>query len=82
MLRHGQGADLLAGEQAREETLFLLGISVQRKLVDAELRVGCVGESDTPGGPTDLLHDYTMGLISHAETTVLFVGRDAEESAR
>lgn len=48
MLGHGQGTDLLSRKKTRQEALFLFGRSIQGELVDAELRVRSVGETDAP----------------------------------
>lgn len=47
VLGHSQGADVLAGDEAGQEALFLVLVAVEGELVDAELGVGGVREADT-----------------------------------
>jgi hypothetical protein len=46
VLRHGERANLVSGDQAWEVLLLLFGRAVEHELVDAELGVGGVGETD------------------------------------
>ena len=50
------------------------------ELVDAELGVGGVGESDGAGGAGDFLHDDAVGLVAQGEAAIVFWGGDAEEA--
>lgn len=47
MLRHGESTNLVTGKQTRQESCLLFGRAIQRELIDTELRVGGVGETDT-----------------------------------
>jgi hypothetical protein len=47
MLRHGESTDFITGKQARQESFLLFGGAIQRKLIDTELGVSGIGQTDT-----------------------------------
>jgi hypothetical protein len=47
MLRHSKSTNLVTRKQTGQESFFLFGRAIQRELIDTELRVGGIGETDT-----------------------------------
>ena len=81
-LRHGERADVLAGDQLRQVLRLLLGRAPAAELVDAEIGVRAVGEADRGRGAGDLLDRDAMGEIAHAGAAVLLGYGDPEQPER
>src|SRR6202008_3221992 len=81
-LRHGERADVLAGDELRQVFLLLRLAAVAPDLVHAEIRMRAVGEADRGRGARDLFHGDDVGEIAHRRAAVLLFHRDAEEAER
>jgi hypothetical protein len=79
-LAHRQRADVLATDQHRQVLLLLLLIAVAPDLVDAEVRMGTVGEPDRGRCTADLLHGHHVLEVAHAGAAVLVLDGDAEQA--
>lgn len=80
-LGHGQGTNLLTGNQIGEVLFALLRGRVQRQLVDAQLGVSRVRESNGARSSRKLLHDNRVGKVAKVETTVLLRSSHTEETS-
>src|SRR4029077_18426878 len=54
--------------------------AVAPDLVDAEVRVGPIGEPDRGRGAADLLHRDAMREVAHAGAAILFLDGDAMQA--
>jgi hypothetical protein len=79
-LAHGQGADVLAGDQLGQVAALLIVVAVAPDLVDAEVGVGTVAQADRGRGTADLLHGDAVLQIAHAGAAQLLLDRDAEQA--
>src|SRR5208282_223122 len=72
--RHGQAADMLAGDEFWQIARLLIIIPIAHNLVDAEVRVRPIGEADRARGTRHLLHRNAVVEIAEPQATV-FLGR-------
>ena len=79
-LAHRQRADVLAGNQLRQIPTPLLFGTVAEDLVDAEIRMRAVRETDRCRRARDLLHRDDVREIADCGAAVLVRNRDAEKS--
>src|SRR5947208_4043067 len=68
---------MLAGDQLSEVTALLLVRAVAADLIDAEVRVGAIGEPDRCGGARDFLHGNAVLEITEPCPTPFLLDRDA-----
>src|SRR3546814_6031415 len=81
-LRHREAADVLARDQPGQVFGFLFGIAPAADLVDAEVGMRAVAETDRSRGAADLLHRDDVIEIAQAEPAIFFLDGDAVESQR
>src|SRR3546814_7525605 len=79
-LRHREAADVLARDQPGQVFGFLFGIAPAADLVDAEVGMRAVAETDRSRGAADLLHRDDVIEIAQAEPAIFFLDGDAVES--
>ena len=77
---HGQSSDVLSRNQFRQILLLLRFVAISDDLVDAQVRVCTVGESNTSSDSTHFLHDKSMRKVAHVSTSVLLGSGDAVEA--
>src|SRR5690606_13109080 len=77
-LAHRERPDVLAAHQLRQVLALLRLGAVATDLVDAEVRVGAVGQADGRRAPGDLLHRHDMREVAQVGTAVGFRHGDAE----
>jgi hypothetical protein len=70
------------GNQLRQIAPFLRLGTPAPDLVDAEIGMGAVTETDRGRGALDLLHRDDMLQISEAKAAILLLDRDAVETER
>src|SRR6266704_1824415 len=68
---------MLAGDELSEVTALLLVRAVAADLIDAEVRVGAIGEPDRGGGARDFLHGNAVLEITEPCPTPFLLDRDA-----
>src|SRR6185437_4688537 len=73
---------MLAGDKLRQIAALLRLAAVAADLVDAEIGMGAVGETDRGRGAADLLHRDAVGEIAHAGAAMLLLDGDAVEPER
>ncbi len=81
-LAHRQRADMLARDQVGQIFALLRVAAVAADLVDAEVRMGAVGEPDRGRGTAHLLHRDAMGEIAHPGAAIFLLDRDAVQAER
>jgi hypothetical protein len=69
-LGHGQRADVFAGDQLGQVFLALRFAAVAANLVDAQIRVGAVGQADRGRGAGDFLQRDDVRQIAHVGAAV------------
>src|SRR5471032_2267238 len=79
---HGERADVFAGNQFGQVFLFLLSGTVALDLVDAQIRVGAVGQADRGRGARDFFHRHDVGQVAHVGAAVFLADGDAEHAQR
>ena len=70
-LRHRQRPDMLAGNELGQIARLLRVIAVAHDLIDAEVRMGAVGQADRARGARDFLHRHAMLEIAKAQAAIL-----------
>ena len=81
-LRHGERADMLAGNQLRQ-VFAALGVgAVPPDLVDAEIGMRAVGQADRGRAARDFLHRHAMGEIAEPGAAVFLLDGDAVQAER
>jgi hypothetical protein len=78
-LTHRERTYVLAGDQARQVALLLLGRAPAAKLVDAQIRVRAVREAHACRGATDLLHRDDVRQVTEPRAAEFGFHRDAEQ---
>ena len=68
---------MLAGDELSEVAALLLVRAVAADLIDAEVRVGAIGEPDRGGGARDFLHGNAVLEITEPCPTPFLLDRDA-----
>ena len=81
-LAHRQRADVLAGDEPGEVALALLAGAVPPDLVDAQVRVGAVGEPDRRRRPAHFLDRDDVGEVAHAGAAEVFLDGDSVQPER
>src|SRR5205807_6017574 len=79
---HCQRADMLAGNQLGQITAPLLVIAIAADLIDAQVGMRAVGQSDGSGGAGNLLHRDAMGEITETGAAPFLFDGDAEKPER
>ena len=79
-LRHGERADMGAGDQARQVRALLRVRPVQLDLVHAKVRMCAIGQADRGRGAGDLLRRDDMGEVGHARPAVFLRHGDAQKA--
>src|SRR5262249_36314539 len=69
--------DMLAGDEVSEIAALLLVRAVAADLIDAEVRVGAIGEPDRGGRAGDFLHGNAVLEITEPCPTPFLLDRDA-----
>ncbi len=77
---HRQRPHMLTRDQLRQMALALGFGAVQAELVDAQVRVGTVGQPHRSRGTADLFHGDDVGEIAHARPTDLLGHSEAEQA--
>ena len=81
-LRHGKRADMVAGDQPRQIAALLVGAAVDADLIDAEIGMRAVGQSDRARRARDFLHDHAVLEITEAGAAPLLLDGDAMNAKR
>jgi hypothetical protein len=71
---------MVAGQQTRQVAPLLFGAAVPAHLIDAEIGVRAIGQSDRRRGAADLLHDDHVLDIAEAGAAILLLDGDAEQT--
>jgi len=79
-LAHREGSEVFAGDKLWKVAGLLIIIAPTAQLVDAEVRVGAVGEADRGGSAGDLFHRDNMFEIAEAGAAPLLFDSNAEEA--
>ena len=79
-LAHGERADMLARDELRQIAPLLRRRAVAADLVDAQVRVRAVRESDRGRAAAHLLHRHDMREIAHAGAAQFLLDGDAEQA--
>src|SRR6185437_5414784 len=77
-----QGADMFAGNELGQVFALLQFAAVATKLIDAEVGMRAVGQSDRRGSARNLLHRHAMMQIAEAGTAVFFFDGDPVQAER
>src|SRR5690606_19291288 len=77
---HGEGAEMLAGNEFRQiaRLLFLRGVQVD--LVNAEIGMRAVGKADRAAPARNFLHRDDMGEIAEPRSAEFLIRRNAEQA--
>ena len=81
-LRHGERAEMLAGDELRQIARLLLGPAPAEDLVHAEVGMRAVGEADRAGGARNLLHRDAMFEIAEPGAAIGLRDGDAVQAER
>jgi hypothetical protein len=79
-LRHGQGTNELASNEAGQVFRLLSGGPIAMDLVDTEVGVGSIAESDTARGSAYLLHDVRVVQVAQPKASILGCNSDAQHT--
>ena len=79
-LAHGQGTDMVTADQFGQVPGFLLVGTVDNNLVDAQVGVGAVGETDRRRSPGNFLYHNGVGQVAHVGAAVFFVSGNAQQA--